>query len=58
MTVPIPVTLRSHNMADLAYPDIQAYLKVCDLVLVPMAGGHALRGSVSETSDSVSPPLP
>ncbi len=37
MTVPISVSLRSHNMADLAYPDIQAYLKVCDLVLVPMA---------------------
>ena len=37
MTVPIPVTLASHNMADLAYPDIQAYLKVCDLVLVPIA---------------------
>ena len=28
---------RRNNMADLAYPDIQAYLKVCDLVLVPMA---------------------
>jgi creatinine amidohydrolase len=37
MTVPVPVTLPSNNMADLAYPDIQAYLKVCDLVLVPMA---------------------
>ena len=37
MTVPIPVQLRSNNMADLAYPDIQAYLKVCDLVLVPIA---------------------
>ena len=31
MTVPVPVTLRSHNLADLAYPDIQAYLKECDL---------------------------
>ena len=37
MTVPVPVKLPSNNMADLAYPDIQAYLKVCDLVLVPMA---------------------
>ena len=37
MTVPVPVQLPSNNMADLAYPDIQAYLKVCDLVLVPMA---------------------
>lgn len=37
MTVPIPVELRSLNMAELAYPDIQAYLKVCDLVLVPIA---------------------
>jgi len=37
MSVPIPVTLRSNNLAGLAYPDIQAYLEVCDLVLVPMA---------------------
>jgi len=37
MTVPVPVKLPSNNMADLAYPDIQAYLKVCDMVLVPMA---------------------
>ena len=37
MTVPVPVTLPSNNMADLAYPDIQAYLKECDMVLVPMA---------------------
>ena len=37
MTVPIPISLRSHNMADLAYPDIQAYLEVCDLVLIPIA---------------------
>jgi creatinine amidohydrolase len=37
MTVPIPVTLHTRNMAELAYPDIQAYLKVCDLVLVPIA---------------------
>jgi creatinine amidohydrolase len=37
MTVPVPVTLPSNNIADLAYPDIQAYLKVCDLILVPMA---------------------
>jgi creatinine amidohydrolase len=37
MTVPVPVKLPSNNMADLAYPDIQAYLKVCDLILVPMA---------------------
>src|SRR6185436_16173719 len=37
MTVPIPISLRSHNMADLAYPDIQAYLEKCDLVLVPIA---------------------
>ncbi len=37
MTVPINVALRSHNLADLAYPDIQAYLAVCDLVLVPIA---------------------
>ncbi len=37
MTVPVPVKLPSNNMADLAYPDIQAYLKECDLVLVPMA---------------------
>jgi creatinine amidohydrolase len=37
MTVPVPVKLPSNNMADLAYPDIQAYLKECDMVLVPMA---------------------
>jgi creatinine amidohydrolase len=37
MPVPVPVNLPSHNLADLAYPDIQAYLKVCDLVMVPMA---------------------
>jgi creatinine amidohydrolase len=37
MTVPIAVTLSSHNLADLAYPDIQAYLEVCDLVLIPIA---------------------
>ena len=37
MTVPIPVKLPSNNMADLAYPDVQAYLKVCDLVLIPIA---------------------
>ena len=37
MTVPVPVKLPSNNMADLAYPDIQAYLKECDLILVPMA---------------------
>jgi creatinine amidohydrolase len=37
MKVPVPVTLPSHNLADLAYPDIQAYLQACDLVLVPMA---------------------
>jgi len=37
MTVAVPVKLPSNNMADLAYPDIQAYLKVCDMVLVPMA---------------------
>jgi creatinine amidohydrolase len=37
MTVPVPVNLPSHNLADLAYPDIQAYLKACDLILVPMA---------------------
>jgi creatinine amidohydrolase len=37
MTVPVPVELPSHNMADLAYPDIQAYLKECDLIMVPMA---------------------
>ena len=37
MNVPVPVQLRSNNMADLAYPDIQAYLKECDMVLVPMA---------------------
>jgi creatinine amidohydrolase len=37
MIVPVPVELRSHNLADLAYPDIQAYLRACDLILVPMA---------------------
>jgi creatinine amidohydrolase len=37
MPTPVPVELPSNNLADLAYPDIQAYLKVCDLVLVPMA---------------------
>lgn len=37
MTVPVPVELPSNNLADLAYPDIQAYLKVCDLIMVPMA---------------------
>jgi len=37
MSVPIPVKLLSNNMAELAYPDIQEYLKVCDLVLVPIA---------------------
>jgi creatinine amidohydrolase len=37
MTVPVPVKLPSNNMADLAYPDIQAYLKECDMVLVPIA---------------------
>ena len=37
MTFPVPVKLPSNNMADLAYPDIQAYLKECDMVLVPMA---------------------
>jgi creatinine amidohydrolase len=37
MTVPVPVDLPSHNIAELAYPDIQAYLKVCDLIMVPMA---------------------
>ena len=35
--MPVPVELPSNNLADLAYPDIQAYLKVCDLVMVPMA---------------------
>jgi creatinine amidohydrolase len=37
MPTPVPVELPSNNLADLAYPDIQAYLKACDLVLVPMA---------------------
>jgi creatinine amidohydrolase len=37
MIVPVPVELPSHNLADLAYPDIQAYLRLCDLILVPMA---------------------
>jgi creatinine amidohydrolase len=37
MVVPIPVDLRTRNMAELAYPDIQAYLEKCDLVLVPIA---------------------
>jgi creatinine amidohydrolase len=37
MPTPVPVQLPSNNLADLAYPDIQAYLKACDLVLVPMA---------------------
>src|SRR4026208_1680667 len=37
MTVPIPVELRSRNMAELAYPDIQAYLEKGALVLVPIA---------------------
>lgn len=33
----VPVELPSHNIADLAYPDIQAYLKHCDLIMIPMA---------------------
>jgi creatinine amidohydrolase len=37
MPIPVPVELPSHNLADLAYPDIQAYLKACDLIMVPMA---------------------
>jgi len=37
MPIPVPVELPSNNLADLAYPDIQAYLKACDLIMVPMA---------------------
>jgi creatinine amidohydrolase len=37
MPIPVSVELPSHNLADLAYPDIQAYLKACDLIMVPMA---------------------
>lgn len=33
----IPVQLRSQNIADLAYPDIQDYLKHSDLIMIPMA---------------------
>lgn len=33
----VPIDLPSHNMAELAYPDIQAYLRHCDLILIPMA---------------------
>ena len=29
--------LRSHCLADLTYPDIQAYLQRDDLILIPMA---------------------
>jgi creatinine amidohydrolase len=29
--------LRSHNLADLTYVDVQDYLKVCDLIIVPIA---------------------
>ena len=33
----IPIELPSNNIADLAYPDIQAYLEQCDLIMIPMA---------------------
>lgn len=33
----VPIELPSNNIADLAYPDIQAYLQHCDLIMIPMA---------------------
>ena len=33
----IPIELPSNNIADLAYPDIQAYLEQCNLIMIPMA---------------------
>lgn len=32
---------KSHNLADLAYVDVQEYLRSQDTVLVPRAGGAA-----------------
>ncbi|MDA2928875.1 creatininase family protein [Acidobacteria bacterium AH-259-O06] len=33
----VPIELPFNNIADLAYPDIQAYLQHCDLIMIPMA---------------------
>jgi len=33
----VPIDLPTYNMAELAYPDIQAYLEKCDLIMIPMA---------------------
>lgn len=53
MTVPVPVDLPSHNLAELAYPDIQAYLAHCDLVLVPMASTEQHGPHLPLCTDSV-----
>ena len=50
---------RSYNIADLAYPDIQAYLKTKDIVLVPMAsteqhGPHLPLKTDTVTAEEVS----
>src|SRR5258705_13924895 len=45
--------LLSHCLADLAYPDIQAYLQRRDLILIPMASTEQHRPPPPLSTDSV-----
>ncbi|MGH9340249.1 MAG: creatininase family protein [Acidobacteriota bacterium] len=49
----VQVELPSHNIADLAYPDIQSYLQYCDLIMIPMASTEQHGPHLPLCTDSV-----